>query len=54
MAERPAMLPGGGSSYAIVKSRKPMPYRCRDCRQYFSVRKGTVMLASGLQKRSPS
>lgn len=42
----------GSTSYAIVKSRKPMPYRCRDCRQYFSVRKGTVMQSSkiGLQK----
>ena len=29
-----------------------MPYRCKDCRQYFSVRKGTVMQSSkiGCQK----
>ena len=29
-----------------------MPYRCKDCRQHFSVRKGTVMESSkiGLQK----
>ena len=29
-----------------------MPYRCKDCRNYFSVRKGTVMQSSklGLQK----
>ena len=42
----------GSVSYAIVASRKPMPYRCRDCRQYFSVRKGTAMQSSkiGLQK----
>ena len=26
-----------------VKSRKPMPYRCGACKQYFSVRTGTVM-----------
>ncbi len=26
-----------------VKSGKPMPYRCRDCRGYFSIRTGTVM-----------
>jgi hypothetical protein len=25
-----------------------MPYRCRDCREYFSVRKGTVMQSSKL------
>ena len=42
----------GSTSYAIIASRKPMPYRCRDCREYFSVRKGTVMQSSklGLQK----
>ena len=34
------------------KNRKPMPYRCRACREYFSVRTGTVMERSkiGLQK----
>ncbi len=42
----------GSTNTAIVASRKPMPYRCRDCRQHFSVRKGTVMQSSklGLQK----
>ena len=42
----------GSTNYAVVASRKPMPYRCRDCRQYFSVRKGTAMQATklGLQK----
>ena len=38
----------GSINYATSASRKPMPYRCRDCRQYFSVRKGTVMQSSGL------
>ena len=35
-----------------TKNRKPMPYRCRDCGEYFSVKKGTVMEKSklGLQK----
>lgn len=35
-----------------TKNRKPMPYRCRDCGEYFSVKKGTVMESSklGLQK----
>ena len=33
----------GSTNTAVVKSRKPMPYRCRDCRNHFSVRKGTVM-----------
>lgn len=39
------------SNYQIVKSRKPMPYRCRDCRNYFSVRKGTCMQSSKLSHR---
>ena len=26
-----------------VHSRKPCPYRCRGCRLFFSVRKGTAM-----------
>jgi transposase-like protein len=38
----------GGLSVAPVKSMKPMPYRCRDCRQHFSVRTGTVLAESRL------
>ncbi|WP_443748374.1 IS1595 family transposase [Asticcacaulis solisilvae] len=33
----------GSVSVAEVKNQKPMPYRCRDCRQHFSVRTGTVL-----------
>ena len=42
----------GSVNTVSVKTRKPMPYRCRDCRNHFSVRKGTVMQSSklGLQK----
>ena len=42
----------GSTNIADVASRKPMPYRCRDCRGHFSVKKGTVMQSSklGLQK----
>ena len=42
----------GSTNTVAVASRKPMPYRCRDCRGHFSVRKGTVMQSSklGLQK----
>ena len=36
---------------AVIANRKPMPYRCRACRQHFSVKTGTV-LQSG--KRSLS
>lgn len=38
----------GSLSVAPVKSMKPMPYRCRDCRQHFSVRTGTVPAESRL------
>lgn len=38
----------GSPSVAPVKSMKPMPYRCRDCRQHFSVRTGTVLAESRL------
>lgn len=38
----------GSASVAAVKSLKPMPWRCRDCRQHFSVRTGTVLAESRL------
>ena len=31
-----------------VKFGKPMPYRCRDCRRYFSLKTGTAMEASNI------
>ena len=34
-----------------IKSGKPMPYRCRDCKRYFSVKTGTVMAGSPLPIR---
>ena len=34
-----------------VKSAKPMPYRCRDCRRYFSLKTGTAMEASNIPLR---
>ena len=42
----------GSVCTVTVKNRRPMPYRCRDCRSHFSVRKGTVMQSSkiGLRK----
>jgi len=33
---------------SIVANRKPMPYRCKDCRKHFSVKHGTVMHSSKL------
>lgn len=34
------------------KSRKPQPYRCRDCRRYFSVKTGSLMEGSNLGFRT--
>ena len=34
-----------------VKSGRPMPYRCRDCKKYFSVKTGTAMEDSKLPLR---
>lgn len=38
----------GSLSVAEVKNHKPMPYRCRVCRQHLSVRTGTVLAESRL------
>ena len=50
--EGPACPDCGSCRYAVVKNRKPMPYRCKDCRKHYSVTKGMVMESSkiGLQK----
>ena len=50
--EGPACPGCGSCRYAVIKDRNPMPYRCMDCRSYYSVRKGMVMQSSklGLQK----
>lgn len=39
-----------GNTYC-VESEKPMPYRCRDCRKYFSVRTDMVMESSPVPLR---
>ena len=38
----------GSVNVAHVGTRKPQPYRCRDCRRHFSVRTGTLMQSSNL------
>lgn len=35
----------------VIKSGKPMPYRCRGCKRYFSVRTGSVLECSRLPLR---
>jgi transposase-like protein len=42
----------GSLKTSEVKNEKPMPYHCGECRQYFSVKTGTVMQSSkvALQK----
>lgn len=41
---------GGNDTYKVVTG-KPMPYRCRGCKQYFSIKTGTVMAHSRLPVR---
>ncbi len=38
----------GSYSTSECKSAKPMPYHCKDCRSYFSVRTGTTLESSRL------
>ena len=41
---------GSGNTHK-TPNRKPMPYRCRDCRKYFSVRTGTPIAKTNLPLR---
>ena len=43
---------GATDKLKIIETRRPLPFRCGECRRYFSVRTGTVMHRSkiGLQK----
>ncbi len=34
-----------------VESQKPQPYRCKDCKKYFSLKTGTIMQGSRLGYR---
>ena len=36
----------GSLRTVAVKGEKPMPYRCQDCREHFSIRTGTVLSES--------
>ncbi len=38
----------GSTNTHETPNRKPMPYRCRDCRRYFSVRTGTPLAHSNV------
>ena len=38
----------GSLNVATVASRKPQPFRCRDCRKHFSVKTGTVLHSSNI------
>jgi transposase-like protein len=38
----------GSTNIADIASRKPQPYRCRDCRKHFSVKTGTLLHSSNI------
>ena len=38
----------GSVKVAEIANRKPMPYRCKDCRKHFSVKTGTLLHSSNL------
>ena len=48
--DRPCPYCGSIGTYR-VKSRKPLPFRCRDCKRYFSVRVGTPLERSHIPLR---
>ena len=48
--ERFCLKCGGLDTYR-TKNGKPQPFRCRDCKSYFSVKTGTVMAHSNLSLR---
>lgn len=41
----------GSTNTCAISTGKPMPYRCRDCRAYFSVRTGSAFESSRLPLR---
>lgn len=41
----------GSTNTHTIRNAKPMPYRCRDCGSYFSVRTGSMMESSRLPMR---
>jgi len=41
----------GSERTSVIKNKKPLPYRCKDCRKFFSVRHGTVMQHSKIPLR---
>ena len=40
------------TTIATIANRKPMPYRCRECRKHFSVTVGTIMQSTKLGLRT--
>ena len=38
----------GGVNIAEITSRKPQPFRCRECRKHFSVKTGTLLHSSNI------
>ena len=41
-----------GTRNSVIANAKPMPYHCKDCRRYFSVRTGTCIAGSSVPLRA--
>lgn len=44
----------GSLKTSPIKNETPMPYHCGECREYFSVKTGTVMQSSKVPSKSGS
>jgi len=47
----PCCVHCGGDRISNVKNEKPQPYRCKDCRKYFSVTTGTIFHGANIGLR---
>ena len=49
--DEPCCVHCGGMRITAVKDEKPQPYRCKDCRKFFSVKTGTIFHSANLGLR---
>ena len=49
--DAPMCVHCGGERIAFVKDETPLPYRCKDCRKFFSVKTGTLFHSANVGLR---